>query len=111
MVHASLISSILVNSIVHTHNRATPTKAGVRTRPPLHAGLVARMLATAAFRIADALEREGDDATSEWNKLADIIVHTGEDPNWRRRPSLLDQLRGWRATPATKRKLSSRMHV
>lgn len=108
MVHASLISSILVNSIVHTHNRATPTKADVRTRPPLHAGLVARMLATSAFRIADAFEREGDDATSEWNKLADIIVHTGEDPNWRRRPSVLDQLRGWRAVPTAKRKLSSR---
>jgi hypothetical protein len=111
MVHASLISSILVNAIVHTHNRATPTKANVRTRPPLHAGLVARMLATSAFHIADTFERDADDATAEWNKLADAIVFIGEDPNWRRRPSILDQLRGWRAAPTAKRKLSSKAHA
>lgn len=108
MVHASLISSVIVNSVVHTHNRVTPTKNKQRTRPPLHAGLVARMLATAAFRIAEAFERDGDDATQEWEKLAVIIIHTGEDPNWRRRPSILDQLRGWHATPAAKKRLSSR---
>lgn len=111
MVHASLISSVLVNSIVHAHNRVTPSKAGRRMRPPLHAGLVARMLATAAFRITDALELPPDAAAVEWDKIAVIIVHTGEDPNWRTRPSILDQLRGWRAAPATKKKLSSRMHV
>lgn len=109
MVHASLISSVLVNSIVHVHNRVTPTETGRRMRPPLHAGLVARMLATAAFRIAETLER--DDATAEWEKLAEIIVHTGEDPNWRTRPSILDQLRGWRAAPAAKKKVSSRAHA
>lgn len=108
MIHASLISSILVNSIVHAHNRVTPTKVAQRTRPPLHAGLVARMLATAALRIADACELEGEAALVEWTKIADIIVHTGEDPNWRARPSILDQLRGWSAAPATKKKLSSR---
>lgn len=111
MVHASLISSVLVNSIVHAHNRVTPTKADRRMRPPLHAGLVARMLATAAFRITDALELPPDAAAGEWDKIAAIIVHTGEDPNWRTRPSILDQLRGWHAAPAAKKKLSSRMHV
>ena len=87
-----------------------PTTGRPRPRP-LHAGLVARMLATSALRIAETFEREGDDATNDWNKLADLIVHMGEDPNWRRRPSVLDQLRGWRAAPTTKRKLSSRMHA
>jgi DDE family transposase len=111
MVHASLISSVLVNSIVHTHNRVTPTKADRRTRPPLHAGLVARMLATAAFRITDTLELSADAAAAEWDKIAAIIVHASEDPNWRTRPSILDQLRGWCAVPAAKKKLSSRMHV
>lgn len=112
MVHASLISSVLVNAIVHAHNRVTPTKADRRTRPPLHAGLVARMLATAAFRISDVLEL--DDAVaaaSEWDKIAAIIVHTGEDPNWRSKPSILDQLRGWPAKATTKKRLSSRTHV
>lgn len=111
MVHASLISSVIVNSIVHAHNRVTPTKDAQRTRPPLHAGLVARMLATAAFRIASAFELVGDEATQEWEKLVALIIHTGEDPNWRARPSILDQLRGWPAAPAAKKKLSSKPRV
>jgi hypothetical protein len=111
MVHASLISSVIVNSIVHAHNRETPTNDTQRTRPPLHAGLVARMLATAAFRIASAFELDGDEATQEWEKLMALIIHTGQDPNWRSRPSILDQLRGWPAAPAAKKKLSSRAHA
>jgi hypothetical protein len=69
------------------------------------------MLATAAFRIADALELPTAATAAEWDKIAVIIVHTGEDPNWRTRPSILDQLRGWCAVSAAKKKLSSRMHV
>jgi hypothetical protein len=69
------------------------------------------MLATAAFRISDVLELSAVDAAGEWDKIAAIIVHTGEDPNWRTRPSILDQLRGWRAAPAAKKKLSSRTHA
>jgi hypothetical protein len=111
MVHASLISSVIVNAIVHAHNRATPTKNDRRTRPPLHAGLVARMLATAAFRIAGAFELHGDEATQEWEKIAAIIIHTGEDPNWRSRPSILDQLRGWTVASTPKKKLSSSANV
>jgi putative transposase len=105
LVHATVISSILVALIVHRYNfdiaRRTET---TRTEAPLHHGLVARMLATCALRIADALELRGAKADAEWEHLVQIIVHTGRDPNWRRKPSVLDQLRGWKPLPSTRRK-------
>lgn len=107
LLHASMIASILIGTIVHRHNRATGTPNASRTEPPLHHGLVARMVAHAAFRIAETLERDDVDAAIEWDRLADLIVHMGKDPNWRTKPSILDQLRGWPAQYKAKR-LSSR---
>lgn len=108
LLHASLIASILVGTLVHTHNRELRATTGVRTRPPLHHGLVARMVAHAAYRIAETFEREPEEARREWCDIAAVIVHMGEDPNWRTKPSILDQLRGWPAKPTTKKRLSSR---
>lgn len=111
LLHASLIASIIVGSIVHVHNLATRPDAGPRQRPPLHHGLVARMLAQAGSRIADAFERTGADADRAWDHLAAVIVHAGQDANWRSKPSILDQLRGWPAAPTTRPRLSSRAPV
>ncbi len=111
LLHASMIASILVGSIVHAHNRATRPAAGPRQRPPLHHGLVARMLALAGPRVADAFERTGADADRAWAHIAAALVHAGQDPNWRSKPSILDQLRGWPAKPGTKPRLSSRAPV
>ena len=108
LLHASMIASILIGSIVHTHNRQTRTETGARTRPPLHHGLVARMVAHAAFRIAEAFDLDPDTAQREWSHIASVVVHMGEDPNWRSKPSILDQLRGWPAKVGTKKRLSSR---
>jgi putative transposase len=108
LLHASLVASILITAIVNRHNLAERPTGAPRTAAPLHHGLVARMVAQAAFRIAEAFECEGEDAIAEWDRLADIIVHTGKDPNWRRRPSILDQLRGWPAPAKATKRLSSR---
>ncbi len=35
----------------------------------------------------------------KWQMLAEYLEHLARDPNWRRSPSILDQLRGWRITP------------
>lgn len=105
LLHASMIASILIGTIVHRYNRATCTADAPRAKAPLHHGLVARMVAQAAFRIAETFER--DDATAEWDRLADLIIHVGKDPNWRSKPSILDQLRGWPA-PTKAKRLSSR---
>ncbi len=107
LIHATMISSMLVGLIVHRYNTAVAQRCeDVRTEPPLHHGLVARMLATCALRIADALELEGESADAAWQHLASVIIHAGKDPNWRRRPSILDQLRGWKPAPAGRTKRS-----
>lgn len=107
LLHASMIGSILIGTIVHRHNRATGTTKGLRKEAPLHHGLVARMVAQAAFRTAETFARDEVDAATEWDRIADLIVHMGKDPNWRTKPSVLDQLRGWPA-PAKSTRLSSR---
>lgn len=105
LIHATMISSMLVGIIVHRYNLGVAQRCEkVRTEAPLHHGLVARMLATSAFRIAEAFELQGDKADAEWEHLAGVIVHTGKDPNWRRNPSILDQLRGWKILPRIRTK-------
>ena len=51
-----------------------------------------------ASSIARAMELSGRPAEQEWARLAKLF--SGEtDPNWRRSPSILDQMRGWKVTP------------
>lgn len=47
------------------------------------------------MRIAATMDLQGEQAAAEWHKIADFLDHLGHDPNWRRRPSVLDQMRGW----------------
>jgi hypothetical protein len=58
-------------------------------------------------RIAAAMELKGAAAVKEWNRLAVILEHQAKDPNWRRRPSVLDQLRGWKIQPKKPRNAKS----
>ncbi|WP_152629645.1 hypothetical protein [Haliangium ochraceum] len=105
LVHATVISSILVSLIVHRYNSAIARRTrGVRQEPPLHHGLVARMLATSSLRIAEAMSLDDPDAAPLWEHLFQGIVHMGRDPNWRRSPSVLDRLRGWKPVPPGRRK-------
>jgi hypothetical protein len=57
--------------------------------------------------IAQAFDLEGDEATRRWDKIAELLTHAGKDPNWRRRPSLLDQLRGWKRQPFARKEAES----
>ena len=52
---------------------------------------------------AQAFELQGAEATQRWNKIAELLTHSGRDPNWRRRPSVLDQLRGWKRQPIARK--------
>lgn len=105
MVHAALTASTLTAILVHQHNLTTkPAKAGgVRVKQPVHHNLLARALASAHFAFSDALRLVGRHANAEWQRLADYLVRAAADPNWKTRPSVLDQLRGW---PAPKPKES-----
>jgi len=62
------------------------------------------MVGTCADTIARALDLEGKEAEAEWDRLAELLYNNGCDPNWRSRPSVLDQLRGWRITPGRPRR-------
>ena len=57
------------------------------------------------YRMEDALET---DEPRLWERLADVIRARGHDPNWRRRPSVLDLLRGITAPPGRPRKARQR---
>jgi len=102
LVHASLTGSIMIGLLAYHHRRreTTPPKEGApRTTPPIHAQSLARAVGCAAQGIATAMTLHGAAARRRWQELADYLEHLGRDPNWRRRPSVLDQLRGWQIEP------------
>lgn len=102
LIHASLISSMLACLLVHKHrlNQPAPRDGSTeRTTPPLHPQSLARAMGSAAISLAGAFELRGEQAEAKWQMLAEYLEHLARDPNWRRSPSILDQLRGWRITP------------
>lgn len=102
LIHASLISSMLACLLVHKHrlNQPAPRDGSTeRTTPPLHPQSLARAMGSAAISLAGAFELRGEQAEAKWQMLAEYLEHLSRDPNWRRSPSILDQLRGWRITP------------
>lgn len=107
LVHASIISSMLACLIVHKHRlreRPAPAKGAERSTPPLHPQSLARAMGATALRIAETLALEPIDATPKWQQIANYLFHLGHDPNWRSRPSVLDQMRGWRISPGRPRR-------
>ena len=106
LVYASVVSSVLVCLIAHRHRLSEappPTKGAERTKPPIHAQGIARMIAVSAVPIARAFQLTGEAADAEWEHFAGLFRHE-TDPNWRRRPSILDQMRGWRISPGRPKK-------
>lgn len=110
LIHASLVGSIMIGLLAHHHRRreTRPKRAGAeRTTPPIHPQSLARAVGFAAHSIAAAMELKGAEATKRWQELADYLEHLGKDPNWRCRPSVLDQLRGWKISPGRKQKTAA----
>jgi putative transposase len=110
LLHASLMASTLAALLAHTHHVQTrPQRAGApRTQAPLHPRLLALQLAISCQSIAQAFDLKGAEAKQRWDKIAELLTHTGRDPNWRRRPSVLDQLRGWKRQPIVREKAGKR---
>jgi putative transposase len=110
LLHASLIASTIAALLAHTHNVHTrPQQPGApRTEAPLHPRRLALPLAVSCQSIAQAFELQGAEATHRWKKIAALLTHSGKDPNWRRRPSVLDQLRGWKRQPVRRKKPNNR---
>jgi hypothetical protein len=106
LLHASLIASTTAALLAHTHNLKTrPPQVGApRTEAPLHSRHLALPLAVSGQSIAHAFELQGAEAQRHWDKISALLTHSGKDPNWRRRPSVLDQWRGWTRQPLARKK-------
>ena len=106
LVHAAIAASIIVCLVAHAHRlqeAPPPHSAASRTKPPVHVQTLARKVASAADTIASIMKLTGPQAELAWDHLADRLLFFGTDPNWRHRPSVLDQLRGWYVRPAPSR--------
>jgi hypothetical protein len=106
LLHASMVASIIVCLFAHTHQLAEappPGGSAERTTPPIHPQTMSRMLSVMASGIAELMTRPGPDASERWRRNARLLIENGQDPNWRRSPSILDQLRGWRISPGRPR--------
>jgi hypothetical protein len=110
LLYASLIASTIAALLAHTHNGKTrPQEAGApRTEAPLHPRRLALQLGVSCQSIAEAFALTGTAATRRWDKIAELLTHSGKDPNWRRRPSVLDQLRGWKRQPLARKQPNRR---
>lgn len=100
LVYASLIRTMLANHIVYIDLRDRPP-----SRAPLHGMAVALALNVCSSTIVAALE---SDDPRLWHRACRAIRSRGHDPNWRRRPSVLDQLRGITAPPGRPRRSRQR---
>jgi hypothetical protein len=102
---ASLLNTTIARTIVQSEKlalrkgRAPSDRAD---RPPLHPILLIRALATFHGTVSRLLQ---DSAANpmDWNSLLANLRHLGHDPNWRRRPSVLDTIQGLLAAPGRKR--------
>lgn len=101
MLYASLLGSSIAGRVVHSDHCALVDAAAPLTRGPLHVRLVAMSIAAMHVSITDALR---EDSEQQWERLASTIRHLSSDPNWRRRPSVLDRLLGFTAAPGRSRR-------
>ena len=102
LIHASLVSSMMACLIAHHHRlKETRPKRGESERKvaPIHPQVLARMIGSMSMTIAGAMDLRGEEAKLKWEFITKTLEHMGKDPNWRRSPSILDQLRGWKIHP------------
>jgi putative transposase len=106
LLHASLIAAIIAALLAHRHNIQTrPPQVGMpRPEASVHPRRLALQLAVSCQSIAQAFELKGAAAKRRWQQIADLLTHSGKDPHWRRRPSVLDQLRGWKRQPGARKR-------
>jgi putative transposase len=101
LVLATLLNATLARTIVQSEKlditaaKASPSDPAPRA--PLHPILLMRMLASAHGTIARLLLDEAP--ATGWQPLMDRLRYYGSDPNWRRRPSVLDTIQGLTAPP------------
>jgi len=101
MLYASLLGACIVGRLVHADHCALAAAKAPLTRGPVHARLLAMALASMHAALTQALA--GGDDDREWDRIARKLAHGSRDPNWRRRPSVLDTMLGFTG-PAGRRR-------
>jgi hypothetical protein len=110
LVLATLLNTTLARTIVQSEKLATvaakndPSEPA--SRPPLHPILMMRALASAHASITRLLLSDTP-VLPEWRTLMSRLRALGSDPNWRRRPSVLDRIQGLTAPPKPPRGTSA----
>lgn len=107
---ASLLNTTIARTIVQSEKlaiRKGRAPAEHAQRPPLHPILLMRALAVAHTTVAQLLQDEAR-RPFDWNKLMARLRQLGHDPNWRKRPSVLDTIQCLTAPPGRKRNEKAR---
>jgi putative transposase len=107
LVLATLLNATIARTIVQSEKIAVVTEKksadDPASRAPLHPILLMRALSSAHGTITRLLW-DTDDQPPAWEKLMLRLRYLGSDPNWRRRPSVLDRIQGLTAPPKSQRR-------
>lgn len=102
LVLATLLNATIARTIVQSEKLAVvaakKAPSAPASRAPLHPILLMRALASAHGTITRLLLNE-EPEPAEWRELMARLRDLGSDPNWRRRPSVLDRIQGLTAPP------------
>lgn len=96
LVHASMIASMIANAIVHIDNLeqgAVAEKTVRPVHPPLHPIAAWKITVAWATDISAMLVGPAP-SDALWTRLAAQITRNAGDPNWRKRPSAMDRVKG-----------------
>lgn len=96
LVHAAMIASILANAVAHLEHLdqgMVGSRCKVPIRPPLHAILIWKCITTSGPRLATLIVSPTE-TTKTWEQVAQFLMYGGQDPNWKRSPSPIDQVKG-----------------
>lgn len=99
---AKLLHSLIVDVLIHRDNLER-TRKGYVCRGPLHRLALAYAIRSRHALLVTVLLID-DPPVENWDRLADLIANEGRDPNWRRRPSVLDTILGLTAPRGRPRK-------
>jgi len=100
LLYGSLLRNLLSNYLVYCDLRDRPPK-----RAPLHGFSLSLALVSVSQLVLLAVMWSTEEV---WSRLAGVLRARGKDPNWRHRPSHLDQLRGTTAPRGRPRKVPLR---